>query len=313
MKNIIKSGIFGVCVGDALGVPVEFKQRSYLKEFPVTEYLEFMSWNQPKGTWSDDSSLTLCLAEELTRGYDLEEIGNSFVKWYLDGHWTAHGKLFDVGGTTKHSIERLIKGESASFSGNLFEEDNGNGSLMRILPIAFYLEKEENIERIYQIVKEVSSITHGHFRSVFACFIYIVFAIQLIKGKNKNEAYSYMQKTVLDYASANGFNIREIDLFYKLLKNDITTYSEDDIKSSGYVLDALEASFWCFMKYTSYKDSVLAAVNLGEDTDTTAAITGGIAGIYYGFEEIPAIWISELVRKDDIDVLCGKLQDKLMK
>ncbi|WP_292008271.1 ADP-ribosylglycohydrolase family protein [Chryseobacterium sp.] len=313
MENTVKAGIFGVCVGDALGVPVEFKKREDLKKNPVTGYLEYMSWNQPRGTWSDDSSLTLCLAEELTKGYDLERIGKSFVKWNQYGHWTAHGKLFDIGGTTKHSIARLIKGESARFSGNIFEEDNGNGSLMRILPLAFYLKDEEDIEKLYQTIKEVSAITHGHFRSVFACFIYVNFAIQLIKGKTKKEAYAYMQKTVLKYAETHGFNSNEVQLFQRILIYDISGYREDEIKSSGYVLHSLEASLWCFMNSESYSEAVLKAVNLGEDTDTTGAITGGIAGIYYGYDSIPEEWISELVRKEDIEKLCDKLETKLMK
>lgn len=313
MENIVKAGIFGVCIGDALGVPVEFKERDYLKRFPVTEMLGFMSWNQPKGTWSDDSSLTLCLAEELTKGYDLEKIGESFVKWNKYGHWTAHGRLFDIGGTTRHSIARLIKGESAKFSGNIFEEDNGNGSLMRILPLAFYLVNEENIENLYRTVKEVSSITHGHFRSVFACFIYVIFAIQLIKEKDKKEAYNHVQKIALEYAEIQGFNPKEIELFQRILKNDISSFHENEIKSSGYVLQSLEASLWCFLNSESYSEAVLKAVNLGEDTDTTGAITGGIAGIYYGFENIPEEWVSDLVRKEDIEILCEKLENKLIK
>lgn len=312
MENIVKAGIFGVCIGDALGVPVEFKKREDLKRIPVTGYLEYMSWNQPKGTWSDDGSLTLCIADELTKGYNLEKIGQSFVKWNKYGHWTAHGKLFDIGGTTRHSIARLIKGESARFSGNIFEEDNGNGSLMRILPLAFYLKDEEYIEKLYQTVKEVSTITHGHFRSVFACFIYVVFAIELIKGKSKKDAYVHMQKRALEYADINGFNPKEIELFHRVLKNDISTYPEEEIKSGGYVLHSLEASLWCFLNSETYAEAVLKAVNLGEDTDTTGAITGGLAGIYYGFENIPEAWVSELVRKDDIEVLCAKLQKKLM-
>ncbi|WP_407404012.1 ADP-ribosylglycohydrolase family protein [Chryseobacterium sp.] len=312
MKNKVKSGIFGLCIGDALGVPVEFKKRENLKLSPVTGYLEYRSWNQPKGTWSDDSSLTLCLAEELTKGYHLEKIGESFVKWVKYGHWTAHGKLFDIGGTTRHSIARLIKGESAKFSGNIFEEDNGNGSLMRILPLAFYLSNEENIDTIYQTIKEVSSITHGHFRSVFACLIYIIFAIELLKDKSKKEAYFNTQKIALEYAEKQGFNLKEIELFDRILKNEISEYPEDEIKSSGYVLHSLEASFWCFLNSENYSEAVLKAVNLGEDTDTTGAITGGIAGIYYGFKNIPQEWINELVRKKDIEKLCEKLEKKLM-
>lgn len=309
MENIVKSAIFGVCVGDALGVPVEFKTRKTLKTFPVENMREFGSWNQPKGTWSDDSSLTLCIAEELTKGYDLEKIGQSFVKWVKYGHWTAHGRLFDIGGTTRHSIARLIKGESAKFSGNIFEEDNGNGSLMRTLPLAFYLKDEENIEKLYQAVKEISAITHGHFRSVFACFVYVIFAIELIKGKDKKEAYHYTQKLVLQFSEIQGFNPKEIQLFDRVLKNDISEYHEDSISSSGYVLHSLEASLWCFLNSKSYSEAVLNAVNLGEDTDTTGAITGGIAGIYYGFESIPREWIDVLARKDDIEKLCENLEN----
>ncbi|WP_144281311.1 ADP-ribosylglycohydrolase family protein [Chryseobacterium echinoideorum] len=308
MENIVKAGIFGVCIGDALGVPVEFKTRETLKVFPVENMREFGSWNQPKGTWSDDSSLTLCIAEELTKGYDLEKIGHSFVKWVKYGHWTAHGRLFDIGGTTKHSVARLIKGESAKFSGNIFEEDNGNGSLMRTLPLAFYLKEEENIEKLYQTVKEVSSITHGHFRSVFACFIYVIFAIELIKGKDKKEAYNRIQKTALEFAGIQGFNPKEIQLFERILKNDISKYKEDTISSSGYVLHSLEASLWCFLNSESYSEAVLKAVNLGEDTDTTGAITGGIAGIYYGFESIPKEWMDVLARKEDIEKICEKFE-----
>ncbi|AZB31405.1 ADP-ribosylglycohydrolase family protein [Chryseobacterium balustinum] len=311
MENRVKAGIFGVCIGDALGVPVEFKKREDLKISPVTGYLEYMSWNQPKGTWSDDSSLTLCLADELTKGYDLEKIEQSFVKWNKYGHWTAHGRLFDIGGTTRHSIARLIKGESARFSGNIFEEDNGNGSLMRILPLAFYLKDEENLENLYQTVKEVSSITHGHFRSVFSCFIYVIFAIELIKGRDKKEAYNHVQKIALEYVEIQGFNPKEVEIFQRILKNDISRYDEDEIKSSGYVLHSLEASLWSFLNAESYSEAVLKAVNLGEDTDTTGAITGGIAGIYYGFENIPEEWIDVLVRKEDIEKLSEKLNEKL--
>jgi ADP-ribosylglycohydrolase len=219
--------------------------------------------------------------------------------------------LFDIGGTTRHSVARLIKGESAKFSGNIFEEDNGNGSLMRTLPLAFYLKDEENIEKLYQTVKEVSSITHGHFRSVFACFVYVIFAIELIKGKDKKQAYHHTQELVLQFSEIQGFNPKEVQLFDRVLKNDISEYHEDSISSGGYVLHSLEASLWCFLNSENYAEAVLKAVNLGEDTDTTGAITGGIAGIYYGFESIPKDWVDVLARKEDIEKLCEKLNEKL--
>ena len=120
-----------------------------------------------------------------------------------------------------------------------------------------------------------------------------------------------MQKVALGDAKNQEFNPKEIELFNRILKNNISTFPEAEIKSSGYVLHSLEASLWCFMNSESYSEAVLKAVNLGEDTDTTAAITGGIAGIFYGFENIPEEWVADLVRKDDIEKLCERLDNNL--
>ena len=309
----IKSGLFGVAVGDALGVPVEFKSRNTLRENPVLDMMGYMCWNQPPGTWSDDSSLTFCTAESLCNGYDIENMALLFVKWMQEGYWGAHHKVFDIGGSTRYSLARVVQGESARFSGNFFAEDNGNGSLMRILPLPFYLQKETDIEVIYKKVKEVSSITHAHFRSGFACFIYVMYCLEILKGTDKIEAYKNMQKIVSDFLSDKQFNPSEIQLFGRILKNNITDYPENEIESSGYVLHSLEASFWCFLNWNSYEETVLKAVNLGGDTDTTGAITGGLAGMYYGIENIPKKWISVLARKNDIDDLCKRLSLKLKK
>lgn len=312
MKNIIKSGLLGVAIGDALGVPVEFKTRDNLKQNPVTDMLEFMCWNQPRGTFSDDSSLAFCTAESLCRGFDIEDMAQTFVKWMVEGYWGAHYKVFDIGGTTKHSLLRVVKGESAEFSGNFFDEDNGNGSLMRILPLVFYLQKEKDIEIIYRKVKAVSSITHAHFRSVFACFIYVLYCLEILKDKDKFEAYKDMKVVLSKFLEDKKYNPAEIQLFDRILKYDML-YVESEIQSSGYVLHSLEASFWCFLNADSYEETVLRAVNLGGDTDTTAAIAGGLAGIYYGLDNIPEKWIEHLVRVNDIKDLAERLADNLNK
>lgn len=303
----IKSGLFGVAVGDALGVPVEFKPRDILKDNPVLDMMGYMCWNQPPGTWSDDSSLTFCTAESLCTGYDIENMGQTFVKWMQEGYWGAHHKVFDIGGSTRYSLARVVKGESARFSGNFFEEDNGNGSLMRILPLVFYLKNEKDIEVIYKKVKEVSSITHAHFRSGFACFIYVVYCLELLKGSDKTEAYTKMQDILVEFLKDKKYSPLELQLFDRILKNNIAEYPENVIQSSGYVLHSLEASLWCFLNGDSYEKTVLKAVNLGGDTDTTAAITGGLAGIYYGIDNIPQKWILGVARKNDIDDLCERL------
>jgi len=310
MKSKIESGLFGLAVGDALGVPVEFQSRAYLKENPVTEMFGFGTHHQPIGTWSDDSSLAFCLAESLCSGYDLTDIAKNFVKWYSAEMWTPHGRVFDIGIATTHAIQNIAKGHQPDLCGGFSESDNGNGSLMRILPLAFYLQKENNIEVIYQNVKEVSSITHAHFRSVFACFIYVVYCLEILKDKDKFEAYKNTQLVLSKFLEDKSFNPVEIGLFDRILKNDISKYNENEIHSSGYVLHSLEASIWCFLNSNSYEETVLKAVNLGQDTDTTGAIAGGLAGIYYGIENIPQKWIENLVRTNDIKDLAERLGKK---
>ncbi|OXB10339.1 O-acetyl-ADP-ribose deacetylase [Flavobacterium reichenbachii] len=307
----IKSGLFGVAVGDALGVPVEFKSREELKENPVQDMMGYGTHYQPIGTWSDDSSLTFCLAESLCKGYDLNDIAKNFVKWYGAELWTPHGKVFDIGIATRNAIHNIGKGHLPELCGGYEEKDNGNGSLMRILPLVFYLRNEKDIEVVYKKVKEVSSITHAHFRSGFACFIYVVYCLEILNGNDKEEAYTRMQDVIAAFLNNHKFNPAEIQLFDRILKNNIAAYPEDEIESSGYVLHSLEACFWCFLNWNTFEGMVLKAVNLGGDTDTTGAITGGLAGFYYGIDNMPQKWILALARKNDIDDLCERLSLKL--
>lgn len=304
----VHSVLFGLAVGDALGVPVEFKDRSYFGKNPVFDMLGYGTHNQPAGTWSDDSSLTFCLAESLSKGYDLEDIATKFLQWCNAEIWTPHGRVFDIGIATRQAIFQISKGTSPILCGGFEEKDNGNGSLMRILPLAFYLQSETNLNIIYQKTKEVSSITHSHFRSVLACFVYIVFALEILKGSKKCIAYQNMQWNVNEFVAKNDFNKKEIQLFDRILNKNISDFSENDIHSTGYVLHSLEASFWCILNSNSYEDTVLKAVNLGSDTDTTAAIAGGLAGLLYGFDAIPEKWINQLARKNDILELCDRLE-----
>jgi len=321
MENVVKAGIFGVCIGDALGVPVEFRTRDELKRSPVTKMRALGTHRQPVGTWSDDSSLALSLAESLCNGYNLEDMATKFLQWYNEEIWTPHGRVFDIGIATSQAIRRISKGTSPTLCGGTSEFDNGNGSLMRILPLLFYI-KDFPIEQRFDKVKDVSSITHGHIRSVLACFIYLEFALEILKGKDKWEAYKTMQNAVREFLNHNSIcSQEEMDKFHRILELKVGEYDlallhalqEEEISSSGYVLSSLEASLWCFLNTESYSEAVLKAVNLGEDTDTTGAITGGIAGIYYGFENIPEEWVDVLVRKDDIEKLCSKLETQLLK
>jgi len=181
---------------------------------------------------------------------------------------------------------------------------------MRILPLLFYIHDKPIIER-YEITKQVSSITHGHIRSVIACFYYLEFARHIFLGKDKFETYKDLQKEITNYLTNISVNTTEVALFDRLLENDIHTLPEDDIRSSGYVLHTLEASIWCFLTTDNYKDAVLKAINLGDDTDTTGAVTGGLAGLLYGLDNIPINWITQIARKDDIENLAERLADRI--
>ncbi|WP_459212290.1 ADP-ribosylglycohydrolase family protein [Aquimarina rhabdastrellae] len=311
MLEKVKSGILGLIVGDALGVPVEFKYRTELDKNPITDMIGFGTHNQPPGTWSDDSSMTLCTMDSLCKGFNLLDIAEKFKDWYDKGLWTPRGHVFDIGITTRKSIELLKQGESPEVTGGFDEYSNGNGSLMRILPLAYYLYKEDDIDKRYTIIKEVSTITHAHFRAVFACFIYVEYARLLITGFDKFEVLDKIKMLMIEYAYNQGFNPEEITLFSKVLKSNIQGFKREDIKSSGYVLDTLEASLWCFLTSNSYEETVLKAANLGDDTDTIAAIAGGLAGLYYGNDQIPEKWKSQLLRNEDIEQLIERFSKSL--
>ncbi|MGB3074882.1 MAG: ADP-ribosylglycohydrolase family protein [Chitinophagales bacterium] len=305
----IKSVLFGVAVGDALGVPVEFHSRQTIRKNPVTDMIGYGTYNLPPGTFSDDSSLTFCLAEALTNEFDLNTIGQNFVKWCYNNYWTPRGNVFDIGIATRQAIDRLAKGVRPDLAGGFDVSSNGNGSLMRISPLTFYLLDKPIHER-YEITKQVSSITHGHIRSVIACFYYLEFARQLFAQKDKFEIYKNLQTEITHHLSYLSINLTEVAVFDRLLKQNIYELTEENIFSSGYVLHTLEAGIWCLLTTDNYKDAVLKAVNLGEDTDTTGAVTGGLAGLLYGLDNVPANWIKQIAKQDDIEELAERLAEK---
>lgn len=305
-KNHFKAALFGVAIGDALGVPVEFSSRAALENNPVTGMLGYGTYDVPAGTWSDDSSLTFCLVEALNEGFDLQLIAQNFIRWYRENYWTALGIVFDIGMATQRAILRIEKGELPELAGGSDESDNGNGSLMRILPLVFYVYPKPVHER-YELIKQVSAITHGHDCSVIACFYYLEFAKQLIDGDDKFEIYKNLQTEIPAHLTQRSIPLKEIQRFERLFKTDVQHLGVQQIQSSGYVLHTLEASIWCLLTTSNYQEAVLKAVNLGGDTDTTAAVTGGLAGLLYGYEAIPGNWLTQLARKEDIEDLSERL------
>jgi ADP-ribosyl-[dinitrogen reductase] hydrolase len=309
-RDFIKDVLFGVSVGDALGVPVEFKPRNILQQNQVAGMIGYGTHNQPPGTWSDDSSLTFCLAEMLCGKYNLQDLANRFINWKHHGYWTAHGDVFDIGIATNSAILNLATGMAPVLAGGNSEGSNGNGSLMRILPLLFHI-RDKNIDERFQAIKDVSSLTHRHTRSILCCFIYLEFALEIVKGKNKYEAYKQACNTVgvFLHETATCTEV-ELNKLGRILSASIQELPQDEINSSGYVIHTLEAALWCILNTDNYKDAILKAVNLGDDTDTTGAVTGGLAGLLYGWNTIPPEWLTVLARKDDINRLSEKLNAK---
>jgi ADP-ribosylglycohydrolase len=292
------SGLLGLCVGDALGVPVEFTSRTERIKSPVTSMFGYGTWDVPAGTFSDDSSLTFCLTECLCNGFSLDNIANSFYRWYHEGYWTASGEVFDIGNTTFLAIADYKRGVPTLQAGGKSENSNGNGSLMRILPMA-YCYKKWNFPELISRTHQVSCITHAHLRSQMACGLYTAIAMYLLEGEKPQQAYEKGLEKIQTIYSASEY-AGEILHFDRIFSAEIAKLPVDEIQSSGYVIHTLEASLWCLLNSSSYTEAVLKAVNLGGDTDTTAAVTGGLAGIYYGVDNIPKEWIEQIARKQEI-------------
>lgn len=254
----LRDCVYGQAVGDALGVPFEFRARG---TFECTGMVGNGTHGQPVGTWSDDTSMMLAICDSYRElgCIDADDIRAKFLLWYREAAYTC-GRLFDIGAATASAL-RLGHGLCG-------ERDNGNGSLMRTVALAFTDATDDE-------VRAVSAITHAHSTSTEACVRMVHAARELVAGATPREV-----------ASGCGVSVGK---------------SCSEILSGGYVLYTFEAALWCLANTRSYAECVLAAVNLGDDTDTTAAVAGALAGIVYGEDGIPAEWLSLLRGKDVIE------------
>ncbi|SDA56625.1 ADP-ribosylglycohydrolase [Dialister histaminiformans] len=269
--NRLQSAVYGIAIGDALGLPVQFMPRDSYPE--VTEMIKSEKLPWPAGTWSDDTSLTLATVDSLLtcEGVDIPDMRARFMDWMDNGAYTQDGEAFDQGFTTVHALTHGC--------GCTNEQSNGNGSLMRILPLAFVQNLSD------EQIAQVSGITHAHPLSVEACQVYIHAAQLILDGFSLSEA---IETACLASETFAGLV-------------DIGQCSRSEIRSTGYVKDSLEAAVWCLLTTNNFRDALVKAVNLGEDTDTIGAITGGLAGIAYGMESIPEPWMNALRKKDIIE------------
>ena len=300
----IKAVMLGHAVADALGVPVEFCSRVELAEKPVTEMLGYGSYPVPAGSWSDDTSMALCALDSLAKGeINYDEIMRNFGKWYYNDEYTPAGEMFDVGNTCSFAIHNYHNANCSFKNCGLDDErSNGNGSLMRIHPFVLYAHyKMMPLKEWEPMIFDASALTHAHERSKVGCGIYAYILLHLLADPNIGAV-----ETALKRAEANYRDHKEFAHYTRVFQPDFAKLDADEIRSSGYVADTLEAAIWCLLTTDNYKDCVLKAVNLGSDTDTVAAVAGGLAGALYGYEAIPQEWRDTLIKRDYIEDMCVK-------
>ena len=295
----VKGAITGLIIGDALGVPVEFNSRESLIKNPVTEMKGYGTYNMPPGTWSDDSSMAIATMTSIVnkQAIDYDDIMNEFLEWIEHGKYTQYQDTFDYGNTTYQALFNYKLGTEAISCGGIGERDNGNGSLMRILPLAFIPDID------YETIENISGLTHRHMRSKIACVLYVEMAKSMLDNNlTIHDHINLACNKIKDYYEEN----EELTHFARIFNDDLNDV--DTIKSSGYVISTFESVIYCLKTTDNFKDAVLKAVNLGGDTDTVGAICGGLAGIFYGFESIPIDWINTIPKINQVFELCEKFE-----
>lgn len=315
--NIWLNGIMGVVVGDALGCPVQFESREEVSRHPVTGMRGYGTFNLPEGSWTDDSSLTIALLESIRRTgkIDLDDIMGNFMKWLYDGEFTPYGESYDIGRGTMQAIDRYRRNRKAKKCGGDEEWNNGNGSLMRIIPACTYCSVMES-SGLYSdrdaidVIHSVGGLTHAHIRSNIACGLYFFMVKQILMGSGSLQ--ERMQGGLIQgFAFYETYLADKENLHYYDRLRDLAAFANvppDKIRSTGYVVDALEAAVWSLITTDSFEAALLKAVNLGDDTDTVGAIAGGLAGLYYGYDAIPENWLSAIKRREWMEGLCNMEQ-----
>ncbi len=279
-------------MGDALGFPYEGRSREEMEAHPVEDL-------PPRPVLSDDTAMVICTAESLCeRGEDIEDVAKRFLAWIKEGECTPHGRAVGVGRTTLRALRRIASGVEPTEAGGERERDNGNGSLMRMLPLIFYLYGEGD-ERVLEVVKAYSSITHAHPRSILGCHLYVLLGMALYKGLPIPEAY----RSAISKVKALWGGHPETLHYRRVLSGEIASLPEGEITSSGYVVHTVEAALWVLLRTTSFRGAVLKAVSLGGDTDTLAAVVGGLAGIHYTDSSVPEGWIERLPMRERIEAV----------
>jgi ADP-ribosylglycohydrolase len=306
LRDRLEGGLLGLLVGDALGVPYEFKNPSALPPLAGIEMTPPRGFRRtypdvPPGTWSDDGAQALCLLASLLDAgrFDADDFGRKLVRWLDDGYLAVDGKVFDVGITSRQAIGAIAAGTPAAEAGDPGERANGNGSLMRTLPLALW-HQGSDLELVRDALAQ-SRVTHAHPRSQLACALYCLWARRLIQATPDpwNDAlYTLLGQTKQDPAARAE------------LASQVVPPRMQKPTGTGYVVDCLHSARFA-LEQSTYEGVVKAAIALGNDTDTTACVAGGLAGVRDGVAAIPSRWREALRGRELFEpLLLGLLQHR---
>ncbi len=297
-----RGSLLGLAAGDALGTTLEFETPGSFE--PVTDIVGRGPFDLKPGQWTDDTAMAMCLAASLveTAGFDTKDQMQRYVRWYRDGYWSSTGACFDIGNTVGAALRRF-EATGDPIAGSREPRHGGNGSLMRLAPVP--LAFANTPEKAIRLAGEMSTTTHGAAEPVDACRYYAGLIVGALHGHPKSELLSARFSPVAGAWRHEPLAAR-IDA---IAAGSFKEKGPPDIRGTGYVVDALEAALWAFWTSESFREGALAAVNLGDDADTSGAIYGQLAGAYYGVEGIPEQWLEKIALNSDIQKLADELLD----
>ncbi|MDO5477505.1 MAG: ADP-ribosylglycohydrolase family protein [Eubacteriales bacterium] len=315
MKNNWTNGIMSVIVGDALGNPVQFMSRDKVMQRGLVTGMEAGGvFHMPAGCWTDDGSMTLATLDSIlqTGKIDPDDIMKKFIEWDRDGKYTPTGKAYDQGITCTEALYSYRKGKKWDRCGKTGENANGNGALMRIMPVCLFAAYQQFTDglsdfKAVMMAQHVTLMTHNHLRACTASGLYYFMCRELLRDNDGGSFREILQKGLdagirfyqehdLDDEMGHFARIRDLEALAQI--------PSEQVRSSGYVIHTIEAALWSLVTEESLPDSLLKAVNLGDDADTVGAVAGGLAGLYYGYEAVPEDWKRALKKRESLEEFC---------
>ena len=285
--------MLGLAAGDALGTTLEFRAPGSFT--PIEDMTGGGPFKLEPGQWTDDTSMALCLAESLLKcnGFDTADQMLRYVRWWRDGHWSSTGTCFDIGNTTRDALSRFIR-TGDSLAGSTAVHAAGNGSLMRVAPVPLFFSKDPLAA--IDMAGVSSRTTHGTKVAIDACRYFAGLIVGAVNGVSKDELLSPGWSPVRELWSMEPLH-QDIEA---IAQGSFVMKQPPVIRGSGYVVDCLEAALWAFATTNDFRSGALAAVNLGDDADTTGAVYGQLAGAYYGVNAIPKPWREKIEYASEI-------------